>query len=41
VEEEVEGVQLSGAQRICGLKRDEIKGDLRKFHIEELHDLYS
>jgi hypothetical protein len=27
--------------RIFGSKRDEVKGEWRKFHNEELHDLYS
>jgi hypothetical protein len=27
--------------RIFGLKRDEVTGDLRKLHNEELHNLYS
>jgi hypothetical protein len=27
--------------RICGLNRDEKKGDWRKAHNEELHNLYS
>jgi hypothetical protein len=26
---------------IVGLTRDEVKGDCRKLHNEELHDLYS
>jgi hypothetical protein len=28
-------------RRICGLKWDEVKGEWRKLHNEELHDLYS
>jgi hypothetical protein len=28
-------------RRIFGPKRDEVKGDLRKLHNEELHNLYS
>jgi hypothetical protein len=28
-------------RRISGLKRDEIIGDWRKLHNEELHNLYS
>jgi hypothetical protein len=28
-------------KRIFGLKRDEVTGDWRKLHIEELHKLYS
>jgi hypothetical protein len=28
-------------RRICGPKRDEVKGDWRKLHDEELHNLYS
>jgi hypothetical protein len=28
-------------RRIFGLKRDEVTGEWRKLHIEELHDLYS
>jgi hypothetical protein len=28
-------------RRIFGPKRDEIKGELRKLHNEELHNLYS
>jgi hypothetical protein len=28
-------------RRIFGLKRDEVTGELRKLHNEELHDLYS
>jgi hypothetical protein len=28
-------------RRIFGSKRDEVKGDWRKLHNEELHDLYS
>jgi hypothetical protein len=28
-------------RRICGPKRDEVTGEWRKFHIEELHILYS
>jgi hypothetical protein len=28
-------------KRIFGSKRDEVKGELRKLHNEELHDLYS
>jgi hypothetical protein len=28
-------------RRIFGLKRDEVTGDWRKLHIEELRDLYS
>jgi hypothetical protein len=28
-------------RRIFGPKRDEVKGDLRKLHKEELHNLYS
>jgi hypothetical protein len=28
-------------RRISGLKRDEMMGDWRKFHNEELHNLYS
>jgi hypothetical protein len=28
-------------RRIFGLKRDEVAGDLRKLHNEELHNLYS
>jgi hypothetical protein len=28
-------------RRIFGSKRDEVKGDLRKLHNEELHKLYS
>jgi hypothetical protein len=28
-------------RRIFGSKRDEVTGDWRKLHIEELHDLYS
>jgi hypothetical protein len=28
-------------RRICGSKRDEVTGDLRKLHNEELHNLYS
>jgi hypothetical protein len=27
--------------RICGSKRDEVTGEWRKLHNEELHDLYS
>jgi hypothetical protein len=26
---------------ICGLKRDEVTGEWRKFHNKELHDFYS
>jgi hypothetical protein len=28
-------------KRILGLKRDEVTGEWRKLHNEELHDLYS
>jgi hypothetical protein len=28
-------------RRICGPKRDEVTGEWRKLHDEELHDLYS
>jgi hypothetical protein len=28
-------------RRICGPKRDEVMGECRKLHNEELHDLYS
>jgi hypothetical protein len=28
-------------RRIFGLKRDEVTGEWRKLHNEELHDLYS
>jgi hypothetical protein len=28
-------------KRIFGPKRDEVTGEWRKLHIEELHDLYS
>jgi hypothetical protein len=28
-------------RRISGLKRDEVTGEWRKLHTEELHDLYS
>jgi hypothetical protein len=28
-------------KRIFGPKRDEVRGDWRKLHIEELHNLYS
>jgi hypothetical protein len=28
-------------RRIFGLKRDEVTGEERKLHKEELHDLYS
>jgi hypothetical protein len=28
-------------RKIFGLKRDEVKGDWRKLHNEELHNLYS
>jgi hypothetical protein len=28
-------------RRIFGPKRDEVTGECRKLHIEELHDLYS
>jgi hypothetical protein len=28
-------------RRIFGPKRDEVKGELRKLHIEEIHNLYS
>jgi hypothetical protein len=28
-------------RRIFGLKRDEVMGEWRKLHNEELHDLYS
>jgi hypothetical protein len=28
-------------RRIFGLKRDEVKGEWRKLHSEELHNLYS
>jgi hypothetical protein len=28
-------------RRIFGLKRDEVKGDWRKLHNDELHNLYS
>jgi hypothetical protein len=28
-------------RRICGPKRDEVMGDWRKLHNEELHNLYS
>jgi hypothetical protein len=28
-------------RRICGPKRDEVTGEWRKLHNEELHDLYS
>jgi len=28
-------------RRICGPKRDEVTGEWRKLHIEELSDLYS
>jgi hypothetical protein len=28
-------------RRICGPKRDEVTGEWRKFHNEELHILYS
>jgi hypothetical protein len=28
-------------KRIFGLKRDEVTGEWRKLHNEELHDLYS
>jgi hypothetical protein len=28
-------------RRICGQKRDEVTGDWRKLHNEELHNLYS
>jgi hypothetical protein len=28
-------------RRIFGSKRDEVTGEWRKFHIEELHNLYS
>jgi hypothetical protein len=28
-------------RRIFGLKRDEVTGERRKLHKEELHDLYS
>jgi hypothetical protein len=35
------GVMLKVLRRIFGLKRDEVTGEWRKFHHEELHDLYS
>jgi hypothetical protein len=28
-------------RKVCGLKRDSVTGDSRKFHFEDLHDLYS
>jgi hypothetical protein len=28
-------------RRIFGLKKDEVMGELRKLHTEELHNLYS
>jgi hypothetical protein len=28
-------------RRVFGSKRDEVTGELRKLHNEELHDLYS
>jgi hypothetical protein len=28
-------------RRICGPKRDEVTGDCRKLHNDELHNLYS
>jgi hypothetical protein len=28
-------------RRMCGPKRDEVKGGRRKLHNEELHNLYS
>jgi hypothetical protein len=28
-------------RRVFGLKRDEVTGEFRKLHKEELHDLYS
>jgi hypothetical protein len=28
-------------RRICGPKRDEVTGEWRKLHNEELHDLYT
>ena len=28
-------------RRICGHKREEVKGEWRKLHNEELNDLYS
>jgi hypothetical protein len=29
------------ARKICGPKRDEVTGDWRKLHNEDLHNLYS
>jgi hypothetical protein len=34
-------VETRVLRRICGQKRDEVTGDLRKLHNEELHKLYS
>jgi hypothetical protein len=31
----------NGAEEIFGPKRDEVTGEWRKLHNEELHDLYS
>jgi hypothetical protein len=28
-------------RRVCGPKRDDVTGEWRKLHNEELHDLYS
>jgi hypothetical protein len=27
-------------RKVCGPKRDNVEGDWRKFHIEDLHDLH-
>jgi uncharacterized protein (UPF0335 family) len=36
-----EGFENRVLRRIFGLKRDEVTGEGRKLHNEELHDLYS
>jgi hypothetical protein len=38
---ETEGVENRVLRRIFGPKRDEVTGDWRKLHSEELHNLYS
>jgi hypothetical protein len=35
------GTQTEGLRKIFGPKRDEVTGDWRKLHNEELRDLYS
>jgi hypothetical protein len=41
VREQTDGVWEQNAGRIFGPKRDEVAGDWKKLHNDELHNLYS